>query len=91
MRHLKELNDFSGLFLMIIAIAAWTGGKMLGVIGNHIECMHEDGNHIECMHETTTSSPKRTIGGKTPQTQFAARFRVKPLAWVMRLATLDMN
>jgi hypothetical protein len=51
MGHIKELNDFSGLFLMVIAIAAWTGVKMLGVIGTQIECMHEDYNKVTLAHD----------------------------------------
>jgi hypothetical protein len=51
MGHIKELNDFSGLFLMVITIAAWAGVKMLGVIGNHIECMHEDYDKVTHAHD----------------------------------------
>ena len=51
MEHLKILNDYSGLFLMLIAIAVWTAIRMLGVIGTHIECMHEDYANVTHAHD----------------------------------------
>jgi hypothetical protein len=51
MEHLKIFNDYSGLFLMLIAIAAWTAIRMLAAIGTHIECMHEDHAKVTHAHD----------------------------------------
>jgi hypothetical protein len=50
-RHIKKLNDYSGLFLLVIAVAACTGVRMLRIIGNHIECRHEDHDKVTSAHE----------------------------------------
>ena len=55
MDHLKELNDYSGVFLMVIAVGVWTAVRMLGAIGAHIECLHEDHEKVTHAHDMENS------------------------------------
>ena len=49
--QVHRLNDFSGLFLLLIALSVSSCAKYLLAIRSDIECLHEDFDKIHSAHD----------------------------------------
>jgi len=54
---LKDLNQLSGLFLLLIAICAGSCISLLAAIKSEIECLHNDFNTIHDTHRRWDANP----------------------------------
>jgi len=54
---LKDLNELSGLFLLLIGFAVGSGVRLLAEIKSEVECLHNDFNTIHDTHRRREPNP----------------------------------
>jgi hypothetical protein len=56
-KFLKDMNDLSGIFILLIAVLAGLCVELLVVIKNELRCLHEDFNTVHDTHRRWEPNP----------------------------------
>jgi hypothetical protein len=56
-KFLKELNDLSGVFILLIAVFVGRCVSLLVEIKSEIQCLHQDFNTVHDTHRRWESNP----------------------------------
>jgi hypothetical protein len=56
-KFLKDMNDLSGIFILLIAVFVGWCVSLLAAIKSEIQCLHEDFNTIHDAHRRWEPNP----------------------------------